>query len=48
MRGIFKIWVFYRYILLKRGDEDFGRERIDDDALTTTMASTTRVDDYAG
>jgi hypothetical protein len=31
MRGIFKIWIFYRYDMVKCNDEDFGRERIDDD-----------------
>jgi hypothetical protein len=41
MRGIFKIWDFYIFIMVKLGDEDFGRERIDDDG------STTRVGDYA-
>jgi hypothetical protein len=33
MRGIFKICTFYIYIRVKFNDDDFGRERIDDDGL---------------
>jgi hypothetical protein len=33
MRRIFKIWHFYISIMVNSDDEDFGRERIDDDGL---------------